>query len=489
MAAMNVSVSEWRERDSVTEYLVQSWASAGEAATAAAAGVVAASQGEAVGRWRRHRDFRALCRALEAASPPLDVSRARKLLPSKMFSTGGAARQPHLHAALQELAKTAADRPELLSFLGRRSQPASASGPGRAATDGAAAADSDSSAQDGSAAAAGTSTVSPTPESGVSEHEERSEAIAAELRRLAAAARSAGGLGAGWKKVGSNKKKGISWHFHAESRRSTVFGVVAHSTPLMISDMVEEEMTKVEPNIKTVRTVAELAGGVTVQHFVMKSIMMTSPRDCIMINRTATATAAATPAMQRADEGADKGAGGSPGQGQGAGIVHTHFAVDAYPGVPEMDTLGKKRAGQTFGGIVLLPASATETFVLIANDMDPRITSIPESYKSYVAEYGTGMLSKNLLNIEKMAKTRDLEAYLVAQACPASSPVSAAAAAPASSGLPGLPEVGRPSSSSSSMPGAHSPTRRASEDSNGELQWAIIGGLAAVVLVVSLVFR
>jgi hypothetical protein len=95
-------------------------------------------------------------------------------------------------------------------------------------------------------------------------------------------------------------------------------------------------------------------------------------------------------------------------------VVHGDFTLDDYAGVPAKDTLGRVRAKETFGGTVLKQKGPNRCFVMIVNDMDPRIPGVTAGIQAQVNDYTASMLSQNLKKLVDLVKTKNLESYMEA---------------------------------------------------------------------------
>jgi len=182
-----------------------------------------------------------------------------------------------------------------------------------------------------------------------------------------------------WKMLGG--KEGIRWGCQRSSGRKLVYGFVENASIDHLSDILATQIAYIEKNIESVEDKGSLSGGrnINVKYILLKSVMWSMrPRDLVVVEQ-----------ISRDDA-------------QGI-IVHSHVGLEEYEGVPERDTSNRRRATQSFGGAVLKRASDAHSFVLLANDLDPRVTGIPFGFDSKVIEMSTKMLAENLINLRHLA--------------------------------------------------------------------------------------
>ncbi|GBG32812.1 Coatomer subunit beta'-1 [Hondaea fermentalgiana] len=176
-----------------------------------------------------------------------------------------------------------------------------------------------------------------------------------------------------WKLCSS--KNGLTSCNNPDLGRRCVSGLVPNASPASLAQILLSRMKEVETNIDTIDEVSPV-GGLDVKYLVMKAMMFMRPRDVVMAIK-----------HSRESDGTE---------------VIVHLGLNEHPEVPAPSDSGdRKRATQSFGGMVLRPAKGG-CFVLIANDLDARV-SVPDSYRSKVEDYTTGMIAENLVNLRKLA--------------------------------------------------------------------------------------
>jgi len=189
-----------------------------------------------------------------------------------------------------------------------------------------------------------------------------------------------------WKHVG--REKTVCWYSHPETERRMAYGTIPQSTSKMIKDIFYDNklVRRIETSMDQVKTLEVLNSHTRIDYILAKSIMWLPPRDVIMVRH-----------WRVLEDGA---------------IVDAQVTIDSHHGAPEKDTGGKVRATQTFGGFVIRQEAPTRSSILIATDLDPRVTSAPASVQRRMLDYSASMLAKNLANLFSLAQSKDLKRYV-----------------------------------------------------------------------------
>lgn len=251
----------------------------------------------------------------------------------------------------------------------------------------------------------------------------------------------------GWK-LCSSKNGMTSCNNSAEGKRG-VFGIIKNSSPEILGDILINKLPAVETNIDKIEKVSPV-GGLDVVYILMKAMMFMRPRDVVMIVK-----------RTKEEDGTE---------------VIVHLGLNEHPDVPPPSDAGdRKRATQSFGGMVLQPTDAG-CFVLIANNLDARV-SVPDSYRSTVDDYTTNMIADNFVNLQKLAQQ-------AARQQPKTTNSSSMAAQTSSASAPGTSasKLTNGSSKTSALKSGSDPKSTPSSESGGNGPYIAIASISIVAI-------
>jgi hypothetical protein len=197
----------------------------------------------------------------------------------------------------------------------------------------------------------------------------------------------------GWKLIGNNS----TWQWFARSNppnRVVMSKQKIYAPARLVHDLLLDiNICKImEPLVDSVVEIAKPNQHSVVQHWKMKSIMMQTPRDVILIRHWQVVV--------------------FPPSTMKTKIIHVDISTDEFPDMDKSGSNGYVRAKLTCGGTIITEIDPMTCSVIHMSNLDPMLgENIPNWILNKMNEFTSTMLSNNMIALSKIIAGKNVREY------------------------------------------------------------------------------